>query len=49
MSYLRQTQVLIVVNHMIFLKGLAFNGSQSGPQGRTLLTTGMLVVKKTAD
>ena len=33
-------QALIVVNHMIFLKGLAFRGSQSGleGQGRTLRT-----------
>ena len=29
-----QWQVLLVVNHMIFLKGLSF--SSSGPQGRTL-------------
>ena len=29
-------QVLLVVNHMIFLKGLAFTSLQSGPQGRTL-------------
>ena len=29
-------QVLLVVNHMIFLKGLTFTGSQSGPQGREL-------------
>ena len=32
-------QVLLVVNHMIFLKGLAFSASQSGPQGRSLRTT----------
>ena len=31
-----QWQVLLVVNHMIFLKGLSFSSSQSGPQGRTL-------------
>eukprot|EP00966_Prymnesium_polylepis_P306266 7077395-Prymnesium_polylepis.1 len=30
------SQVLLVVNHMIFLKDLAFRGSQSGPQDRTL-------------
>jgi len=29
-------EVLLVVNHMIFLKGLSFTGSQSGPQGREL-------------
>ena len=29
-------QVLLVVNHMIFLKGLAFSSSQSGPQERVL-------------
>jgi hypothetical protein len=29
-------QVLLVVNHMIFLKGLSFSNSQSGPQERTL-------------
>ena len=28
--------VLLVVNHMIFLKDLTFTGSQSGPQGREL-------------
>ena len=32
-------QVLLVVNHMIFLKDLAFSSSQSGPQGRELRTT----------
>ena len=30
------SQVLLVVNHMIFLKGLSFTSSQSGPQQRTL-------------
>ena len=30
------SQVLLVVNHMIFLKDLAFSSSQSGPQGRSL-------------
>jgi hypothetical protein len=29
-------QVMLVVNHMVFLKGLSFKGSQSGPQGRAL-------------
>ena len=29
-------QVMFVVNHTIFLKDLAFTGSQSGPQDRTL-------------
>ena len=33
------SQVLLVVNHMVFLKDLAFTGSQSGPQGRTLRQT----------
>ena len=32
-------QVLLVVNHMIFLKGLSFRGSQSGPQDRQLRQT----------
>ena len=27
---------MLVVNHMIFLKDLSFQGSQSGPQGREL-------------
>jgi hypothetical protein len=31
--------VWIVINHMIRLKGLAFRGSQAGPQGRTLRPT----------
>ena len=30
------SQVLLVVNHIIFLKGLSFSSSQSGPQERTL-------------
>ena len=29
-------EVLLVVNHMVFLKGLGFASSQSGPQERTL-------------
>eukprot|EP00966_Prymnesium_polylepis_P101944 2360837-Prymnesium_polylepis.1 len=33
------TEVLLVVNHMIFLKDLTFTGSQSGPQGRALRQT----------
>ena len=33
---LSYSQVLLVVNHMIFLKGLGFTSSQSGPQERTL-------------
>lgn len=32
-------QVLLVVNHMIFLKDLTFSSSQSGPQGRELRKT----------
>lgn len=32
-------QVLLVVNHMIFLKDLTFSSSQSGPQGRELRST----------
>ena len=31
-----RAQVLLVVNHMIFLKDLSFSSSQSGAQGRTL-------------
>ena len=34
-----QWQVLLVVNHLIFLKGLAFRSSQSGPQQRALRQT----------
>ena len=30
------TEVLLVVNHMVFLKGLSFSSSQSGLQERTL-------------
>lgn len=33
---LQPEEVLLVVNHMIFLKGLSFRNSQSGLQGRTL-------------
>lgn len=33
---LQPEKVLLVVNHMIFLKNLTFTSSQSGPQGRTL-------------
>ena len=33
------SQVLLVVNHIIFLKNLSFQGSQSGPQRRTLRET----------
>ena len=31
--------MLLVVNHMIFLKDLTFSSSQSGPQGRELRVT----------
>ena len=30
--------MLLVVNHMVFLKDLTFTSSQSGPQGRKLRT-----------
>ena len=33
------TQVMLVVNHMIFLKNLGFASSQSGPQERSLRPT----------
>eukprot|EP00966_Prymnesium_polylepis_P127770 2954115-Prymnesium_polylepis.1 len=33
------SEALLVVNHTIFLKGLAFTGSQSGPQDRRLRQT----------
>ena len=36
---MRVSQVLLVVNHMIFIKGLSFTSSQSGPQERTLRST----------
>jgi|TARA_B110000196_G_C20809298_1_gene503902 hypothetical protein len=39
LSIIVYLQVLLVVNHMIFLKDLAFSSSQSGPQGRELRTT----------
>lgn len=32
-------KVLLVVNHMVFLKDLIFRSSQSGPQGCTLRAT----------
>ena len=38
-ALLLRWQVLLVVNHMIFLKDLTFSSSQSGPQGRELRAT----------